>query len=83
MKYENGLYDEWTLFRNPKSSSNGKLFFGLFVHFLSPEFRLCGWIMQIGVVNLLPNELGYDMIEIRYAGTTPLVGFINQCRKAG
>ena len=39
--------------------------------------------MQIGVVNLLPNELGYDMIETRYAGTTPLVGFINQCRKAG
>ena len=27
------------------------------------EFRLCWWIMQIGVVNLLPNELGYDMIE--------------------
>ncbi len=50
---------------------------------LRPEFRLCGWIMQIGVVNLLPNELGYDMIETRYAGTTPLVGFINQCRKAG
>lgn len=30
---------------------------------LRPEFRLCWWIMQIGVVNLLPNELGYDMIE--------------------
>ena len=61
----------------------GSYFFGLFVHFLRPEFRLCRWIMQIGVVNLLPNELGYDMIDTRYAGTTPLVGFINQCRKAG